>query len=264
MRIVTGHQPVYLPWLGLFHKIALADAFVFMDDVQYLEKDWNNRNRIKGPQGPFWLTVPVCTRRSPSRLLKDIAIASDGFGTASHWQNAHWRSLQSCYGKAPYWADHASFFEQLYRDTKWEWLAELSEVVLRYCLEALHLPIEFIKASEMAFDGRKSDLVLDHCRRLSAGVCVLGTHGKAYLVEEDFFAEGVSVYYQDYQHPTYPQRFGPFCPNLSAVDLLFNCGADSLSVLLAGNVRKSDLTGQARRSGRAGRIDLAVAEGGVW
>jgi hypothetical protein len=42
IRIVTGHQPVYLPWLGLFHKISLADVFVLMDDVQYLVRDWNN------------------------------------------------------------------------------------------------------------------------------------------------------------------------------------------------------------------------------
>ena len=45
--ILTAHQPVYLPWLGLFHKIALADEFVFFDQVQYLPKDWMNRNKIK-------------------------------------------------------------------------------------------------------------------------------------------------------------------------------------------------------------------------
>ena len=45
--ILTAHQPVYFPWLGLFHKIALADSFVWFDDVQYQKKDWNNRNKIK-------------------------------------------------------------------------------------------------------------------------------------------------------------------------------------------------------------------------
>lgn len=45
--ILTAHQPVYLPWLGLFHKIALSDVYCFFDDVQYLRRDWNNRNKIK-------------------------------------------------------------------------------------------------------------------------------------------------------------------------------------------------------------------------
>lgn len=44
--ILTAYQPMYLPWLGLFHKMALADAFCYFDDVEYQEKDWNNRNRI--------------------------------------------------------------------------------------------------------------------------------------------------------------------------------------------------------------------------
>ena len=57
--ILTAHQPVYLPWLGLFHKIASAGVFVSFDQVQYLPKDWNNRNRIKTATGPIWLTVPV-------------------------------------------------------------------------------------------------------------------------------------------------------------------------------------------------------------
>ena len=52
--ILTAHQPVYLPWLGLFHKIALSDTFVYFDQVQYLPKDWMNRNRIKSKNDSIW------------------------------------------------------------------------------------------------------------------------------------------------------------------------------------------------------------------
>ena len=34
---VSGHQPAYLPWLGLFHKLYLSDVFVYMDTVQFLQ-----------------------------------------------------------------------------------------------------------------------------------------------------------------------------------------------------------------------------------
>jgi len=57
--ILTAHQPVYLPWLGLFHKISLSDKFVYFNEVQYLPKDWMNRNKIKTKTGPIWLSVPV-------------------------------------------------------------------------------------------------------------------------------------------------------------------------------------------------------------
>ena len=46
--ILSAHQPVYLPWLGLFHKIALADIFCVFDIVQYQRKDFNNRNKRGG------------------------------------------------------------------------------------------------------------------------------------------------------------------------------------------------------------------------
>ena len=56
---LTAHQPVYLPWLGLFHKINLCDYFCYFDIVQYQHKDYNNRNLIKTNSGAKWLTVPV-------------------------------------------------------------------------------------------------------------------------------------------------------------------------------------------------------------
>ena len=57
--VLTAHQPVYLPWLGLFHKIWLAEKFVLFNTVQYLPKEWMNRNKIKTNEGEIWLTVPV-------------------------------------------------------------------------------------------------------------------------------------------------------------------------------------------------------------
>ena len=239
--IVTGHQPVYLPWLGLFHKIALGDVWVHMDDVQYLAQDWNNRNKIKGPQGTFWLTVPVKLKASPTMLLKDILIDGDAWHSKSHWQKAHWKSLQSCYAGAPFWNDHAPFLEQTYTVRPWKWLAELNEHMLRHFMDVLNLRPRFVKASEFGFEGAKSDLVLDHCRKLDGELCVLGGHGREYIEVDRFLAEGVSLHFQSYRHPEYRQRFGAFASHLSVVDLLCNHGPESRAVLLSGNVTRDDL-----------------------
>ena len=52
-------QSNYLPWRGYFDFIAECDVYVLHDDIQYTKGDWRNRNRIKTPNGPRWITVPV-------------------------------------------------------------------------------------------------------------------------------------------------------------------------------------------------------------
>ena len=55
-------QPSYIPWRGFFHQVQKADVFVFYDDVQYDDRGWRNRNRIKTGTRPQWLTIPVLGR----------------------------------------------------------------------------------------------------------------------------------------------------------------------------------------------------------
>ncbi|MEW6675226.1 MAG: WbqC family protein, partial [Nitrospirota bacterium] len=58
MKIVSIHQPYFMPWLGYFDKIQRSDYFVFLDTVQFKKNEFQNRNRIRTSQGTLWLTVP--------------------------------------------------------------------------------------------------------------------------------------------------------------------------------------------------------------
>lgn len=145
--ILTAHQPVYLPWLGLFHKIALADAFVYLDTVQYLKKDWNNRNKIKTANGPAWLTVPVRTSRRFDQRLTEVEINNQ-----EDWRHKHWRSFELSYGKARYWSRYAPFLHDLY-SREWTHLNALNEAMFRYLLEALGLRPRLILGREIDLEG---------------------------------------------------------------------------------------------------------------
>ena len=62
---VAGHQPQYLPYLGIFNKIARADKFVFVDHVQFHRKSWQNRTLVIGNGGQeILLTIPVKTKEN--------------------------------------------------------------------------------------------------------------------------------------------------------------------------------------------------------
>ena len=50
--IVAAHQPHYMPWLGYLDKLAKADLFVIMDDLQFEAQNYQNRQRLKLSAGP--------------------------------------------------------------------------------------------------------------------------------------------------------------------------------------------------------------------
>lgn len=233
--ILTAHQPVYLPWLGLFHKIALADMFISFDQVQYQPRDWNNRNRIKTPQGPIWLTVPVLRKGYLEKSICDIEINND-----EPWGRKHWRSLKIAYAKSPYFQKYAAFFEDTYH-RRWESLVDLNTYMLKWFLDTLGLPVPVRSAGEWNFQGQKSDLVLDMCRQVGASSYIFGALGKDYADVPSFEREGIQVVFQDYAHPVYPQLHGEFVSHLSVVDLLFNCGDESRDRLMSGNLTREEL-----------------------
>ena len=233
--ILTAHQPVYLPWLGLLHKIALADAFVWFDDVQYQDKDWNNRNRVKTAAGPVWLTVPVFNKNHYALKLKDVLIRND-----MPWRRKHWKTIALSYAKAPYASRYLPFFEDLYRQ-EWKKLSEFNEHMLKFLLAQLGIQVAFSRLSEMELQSKKSSLVLEMCQRLQPDVYLFGAQGRTYADEAAFHDAGIRLEFQDYLHPTYRQQHGPFVSHLSVIDLLFNHGPDSLEIIMSGNLSKKQL-----------------------
>jgi len=50
-----------------------------------------------------------------------------------------------------------------------------------------------------------------------------------------FEKNGLKVIVQDFKHPVYPQLFKDFQSHLSIVDLLFNCGPESMDMIREPN-----------------------------
>jgi hypothetical protein len=234
--ILTAHQPSYLPWLGFFHKLAISDIYVSLDSVQFEKNSYTNRNEVKTPNGAVWLTVPVMTKEHFSKTIKEMKIDN-----STKWRIKHWKTLL-LYQKAPYFQSYYDFFEKTYtRD--WEFLVDLDEHLLKFLLKELTIDVEFLKSSELNLHERKSELVIEMCERLNANVFVFGILGKDYVNTKDFESRGIEVYFQEYNHPTYPQVWGDFVSHLSVVDLLFNVGPEkAYEVIMQENIKKDELT----------------------
>ena len=223
--VLTAHQPVYLPWLGLFQKIQASDFFCFFDIVQYQKKDFNNRNKIKTMNGEMWLSVPVETKGYLDKKINDIKIIEDG------WRRKHYKSIYFAYEKSNFFDEYIGDIEKIIFNGKQEFLTDLNFDILIFLLRSLNITTPIVKASDYNFSGHKSDLVLDMCTTLNADSYIFGEQGRNYADINSFSQKNINVLFQDYQHPEYAQLYGEFSPYMSVIDLIFNLGPDSLDVL---------------------------------
>ncbi|MEW6077768.1 MAG: WbqC family protein [Thermodesulfobacteriota bacterium] len=222
--IAAVHQPQYFPWLGYYDKMAKADVFCYLDNVQYKKNEWQNRNRIKSVGGWQWLTVPV-TYRFPQRI-NQVKI-----DRKTPWGKKHIQALTTCYRRAPFFDEYMSLFEPILRSDP-ERLSELNIALAEALRRALGIETKTVIASELApLREEPTDRLIDICRELGADTYLAGRGGANYMDLSRFNDSGIRVVFQAFDHPVYPQLYGDFVANLSAVDLLFNRGPDSLAVI---------------------------------
>jgi len=222
------HQPMYLPWCGLFDRIARSDLFILLDNVQYSKNYFINRNKIRTPQGWTWLTVPVISHGKSDQLIRDVE--TDG---KIPWEHQHWKSISVSYAKAPYFKEYAGFFDEMY-STRWVYLNDVIQKTLTYLLQSLDIPTRIILASELDVTGKKNEYILNLCQHVGADEYLSGPDGRNYLNLPQWKDADIEVIFHDYRHPDYPQLFGSFEPNMSVIDLLFNCGNSSREILMTG------------------------------
>jgi WbqC-like protein family len=218
-------QPGYLPWLGFFDQMRRSDIFVIYDDVQYDKHGWRNRNRIKSPDGPYWLTVPVRHKGLGWPKINEIEIDNQ-----SAWAKKHVGTIRQFYSKAPYTTQYLPMLEDLL-SKPWALLVELDMAVITLICTWLGLDRHVVRSSSLGIEGAQSERLYKFCEHFGARQYLSGSSAKDYLDLDLFARNRVAVIWQDYHHPVYPQQHGEFVPYLSVLDLVLNCGPESSGIL---------------------------------
>lgn len=216
-------QSSYIPWKGYFDIIHMVDEFVLFDDVQFTRRDWRNRNRIKTPQGPAWLTIPVVSKGRYLQTIEETRIQEPG------WAERHWAILEQNYRKAPCFADYAGPVRALYEAVaELERLSEVNCRLLAGLCALLGITTPFRWSRDYGGEGQKTDRLVSICRAAGARAYLSGPSARDYIEPEKFAAAGVALEYMSYAgYPEYPQCFGAFDHGVSVLDLLFNVGTEA-------------------------------------
>jgi len=226
MVTVTINQALHLPWLGVFERMAKSDVFVFLDDVQFIKNDFYNRNRIKTQQGARWITVPV--KYSFRQIQSEVEVDH-----TKNWQAKNFKTIESNYLKAPFFSQYRDSFQSVYQK-HWDIISDYNIDLTTYLAEQFGIATELVRSSTLGVERgiKRTTRLVEICEKFKATTYFSGQGGSKYLEENLFSKRYIKVIYQDFQHPIYPQLFGEFIPELSAIDLLFNCGPKSLQILL--------------------------------
>ena len=219
-------QPTYLPWSGYFGLLDSVDLFVFLDSVQFDKRSWQQRNKIKTLNGSQWLTVPVLSKGKTKQKINEVQIDS-----AANFSTKHQNSILHNYNKTSFYTDVSSMlFASL--DSKVSSLAELNIGIIKQINTFLGIKTESVLFSALDCKGSKADLLASICKHVGATEYISSLGSKEYLEQSDAFSEiDVPVQYFYFNHPKYPQVFGEFIDNMSIIDMLMNCGENSISLI---------------------------------
>lgn len=217
-RLVAIHQPNFLPWLGFFHKISLADVFILLDNVPYTKNGFQNRVKIKSAQGEQWLTVPVLTKGRFGQLTRDVPI-----NNAVRWRRTHLSAWRTNYRRAPYYEDVLAWLGPFYAKPPGH-LAAFNQLLIETVLRRLQLRTRLVVASSLEVEGSGSELLLRLVQAAGGQAYLSGPSGRDYLDVPLFQRAGIDVRFQDFRHPVYRQPYGDFIAGLSVIDFLMNVG----------------------------------------
>ena len=194
----------FLPCIA-YAALWLRSPRVILDVGSPFEKQtFRNRAYIVHHRGVLRLVVPLSSPRY-GMAMKDIRVEG-----GQRWRRILWRSIQSAYGKAPYFLYYAEEYHRWLHGSQ-RFLCDLNEEGLRLLWGHLGVPLSY-RISEQAQEN---------------GI-VGGTDARRFFVDRRKKG-GEEAIYSPYR---YRHTFSvPFERNVSAIDVLFNHQEDARDIL---------------------------------
>ena len=217
-------QPHYLPWIGYFELIRNVDIFVILDDVQYVKREWKNRNKIrKSPSSNDykWISVPIKNEKKNLKI-NEVCIYDEN----NDWRNFHKDSISFVYGKAPNFDEYKDEIFNIILNKQITSLLELNLKLIKKICEILSIKTPIVLSSDYMVEKKREFKLLEICKKLSCNTYY--ANNKTYeMVDKSVFTDSdVKIIPQNYKHIKYKQLYKNrelnWISHLSIIDYLFN------------------------------------------
>ncbi len=208
-------EPQFFPPIQYITKF-LTNELIALDDLGlYTKQSYRNRSYVFTGNKVQSIQVPVKQGKS-TVPFKDVKI-----DYSRNWPREHWVTIQSAYGKTPFFDYYRDEVEAILK-AKYCFLLDLDLATIQMVLKKLSIKTDVTLLSE--YHGYKTELV----------DCLSHIHPKK--------PEAADPYFRQKQYiQAFHERFD-FVPNLSILDLLFNKGPESKTILRE-SIRSSETDG---------------------
>jgi WbqC-like protein family len=218
MKTIAVMQPYFLPYIGYFQLMAAVDKFVILDDVNYINRGWVNRNRLLLNKKPHTFTVPL-RGASQNKLICDIELLSE-----RGWRDKLMRTSQQAYRRAPCYAAISRLLASIlnYPSTR---LDELLLHSLREISRYLELETEIVSTSRLYKNAhlKGQDRILDICRQEQTDIYINSIGGSDLYDRSQFLEHSIQLHFLQSDSISYSQGIGQHVPWLSILDvMMFN------------------------------------------
>ena len=221
-------QPTYIPWIGYFALINASKKIVFLDDVQLNSRSWQQRNRIINNNKIFYLTIPVKKRGLRSQLInsaeiKDKKIFKD-----------HIKTIRHNYSKSRFFKNYYENIEHIfYTCEKFDLLCDVNVFIIKEICKILNINLNYKLSSDLNSIGKKTDKLINICKILNYNEYLSNEGAFTYLDDEKkkFKENNIKLFKLNVDNFKYKQQTNNFFEKLSIIDVIFNVGPDSLSLI---------------------------------
>lgn len=208
--------------------ISNSDVLVVLDSVQYTKNDWRNRNQLCGPNGLFWLSVPI--RRASTRGSIYEARVTD-----SQWISNHLTSIRQTLSGLNFADRVLDSVEPVYDSLKsCSFLHSINLALIRNICDLVSITTPILLDGDIKTPAQLLDDVdptlrlIEICRELKADSYLTGPRGFDYLDLSSFRRAGIKIEVADYSRLSpYRQKFRGFVPNVSVLDFIASVGPES-------------------------------------
>jgi hypothetical protein len=226
--IISTSRPYFAPFPGFFCRVQLCDIFIILDTVQFPRgTTWITRNRFKNDQGTLWMAIPVWKKGLGLQRINEVRICHDG-----RWAQKHPLSLKHAYDHAPYYSDHLTFVKNLFSPA-FDRLIDFNMAIIDHLMLNFGVDTEIRRLAELNINTGGDQLLIDICRFFNASTYLAPAAAGKHLNADLFQRAGIELRYVKFPSWVYPQLWGDFISDLSAFDLLFNCGPKAREIIFS-------------------------------